>query len=76
MSWRPKLVSIDFLSLGEVECRRLGFLFDDERGVATLTTAGLGYLIDILAGDVSTMAEAYAAGYQCAAEFHSRENEI
>ncbi len=62
--------------LGEAECKRLGFLFDDERGVATLTTAGLGYLLDIEAAGISTLAEAYAAGYQCAAEFHSREAEV
>jgi len=61
---------------GEAQCKRLGFLFDDERGVATLTTAGMGYLIDVEAGGISTVAEAYAAGYQQAAEFHSRENEI
>lgn len=63
-------------SLGESECKRLGFVFDDDRGVATLTTAGLGYLIDIEAMGIKTVAEAYAAGYQCAAEFHSREDEI
>lgn len=62
--------------LGESECKRLGFLFDDERGVATLTTAGLGYLIDIQARGITSVAEAYAAGYQCAAEFHSPENEV
>ena len=62
--------------LGEVECKRLGFLFDDDRGVATLTTAGLGFLIDIEAQGITTVAEAYAAGYQCAAEFHSRNAEV
>lgn len=62
--------------LGEAECKRLGFLVDDDRGVATLTTAGMGYRIDIQAAGIRNLAEAYAAGYQCAAEFHSRENEI
>jgi len=62
--------------LGESECKRLGFLFDDDRGVATLTTAGLGYLIDIQARGITSVAEAYAAGYQFAAEFHSPENEV
>ncbi|MBP2159122.1 MULTISPECIES: hypothetical protein [Asticcacaulis] len=61
--------------LGEEECKRLGFLFEDERGVVTLSTAGLEYLIDIEARGIRTIAEAYAAGYQCAAEFHSTANE-
>lgn len=62
--------------LGEATCKRLGFLSEDDRGVATLTTAGLGYLIDIEAQGIDNLAEAYAAGYQCAAEFHSREAEV
>ena len=61
--------------LGESECKRFGFLTEDDRGVATLTIAGMGYLIDVQARGIKSLAEAYAAGYQCAAEFHSRENE-
>lgn len=54
-------------SLGGVaECRRLGFVFQDERGVMSLSTAGLGYLLFVKARDVSSPAEAFAAGYQCA----------
>ncbi|UDF04075.1 hypothetical protein [Asticcacaulis sp. AND118] len=59
-------------ALGDAECRRLGFVIDDDRDVATLTTAGLGFLIATDAQGVSTVAEAFAAGYQCAAEFHER----
>lgn len=62
--------------LGESESKRLGFLTDDERCVATLTIAGMGYLIDIQAAGITSVAEAYAAGFQQAAEFHSRENEV
>ena len=62
--------------LGESQCKHLGFLFEDDRGIAMLTTAGLGDLIDVEARAITTVAEAYAAGYQYAAEFHSRENEV
>jgi hypothetical protein len=62
--------------LGADECRRLGFVFDDERGVATLATAGFGYLLAVGAMGVTTLAEAFAAGYQCAAEHHTPELEI
>ena len=58
-------------SLGDAECRRLGFLFEDERGVTTLSTAGFGHLIFVEAAGVTTLAEAFAAGYECAADFAS-----
>jgi hypothetical protein len=57
-------------SLGGIaECRRLGFIFEDDRGVMSLSTAGLGYLLFVKAMEVSSTAEAFAAGYQCAKEY-------
>jgi hypothetical protein len=50
------------------ECKRLGFVFKDENGVMSLSTAGLGYLLFVKARDITGVAEAFAAGYQCAAE--------
>ena len=57
--------------LGDEECRRLGFIFDDERGVTVLSTAGFGYLLFCETQGMTSIAEAFANGYQCAAEFHS-----
>ena len=57
--------------LGDAECRRLGFIFDDERGVTVLSTAGFGFLLYLETRGVTSVAEAFAAGYQCAAEFHT-----
>jgi hypothetical protein len=50
------------------ECRRLGFVVEDENGIMSLSTAGLGYLLFAKARDITDVAEAFAAGYQCAAE--------
>jgi hypothetical protein len=52
------------------ECRRIGFVFEDENKIMSLSTAGLGYLLFVKARDITRVAEAFAAGYQCAAEFH------
>lgn len=57
--------------LGDNECRRLGFIFDDERGVTALSTAGFGFLMFVAESGGASIAEAFANGYQCAAEFHS-----
>jgi hypothetical protein len=62
-------------ALGDEECRRLGFLFDDDRGITTLSTAGFGYLIFVEAAGVTSLPEAFAAGYQCAAEFHTDQSQ-
>ena len=50
------------------ECRRLGFVFEDENKIMSLSHAGMGYLISVKAAGVTGLAEAFAAGYQCAAE--------
>jgi hypothetical protein len=55
--------------LGSLEaCKRLGFVFEDERKVMSLSHAGLGYLLFVEAASVTELAEAFAAGYQCACE--------
>jgi hypothetical protein len=53
---------------GLAACKRLGFIFEDEQGVMSLSVAGLGYLLYVRAGSVKNLAEAFAAGYQCAKE--------
>jgi hypothetical protein len=53
---------------GLAECKRLGFVFEDENKIMSLSTAGLGYLLFVKAVDVNGVAEAFAAGYQCRAE--------
>jgi hypothetical protein len=35
----------------------------------SLSTSGLGYLLFVKAADIKKLAEAFAAGYQCAMEF-------
>jgi hypothetical protein len=50
------------------ECQRLGFVFEDENRIMSLSTAGLGYLLFVKARGIASVAEAFAAGYQCAAE--------
>ncbi|MGB9067369.1 MAG: hypothetical protein WCC21_02260 [Candidatus Acidiferrales bacterium] len=50
------------------ECKRLGFIVEDEQGITGLTVAGLGYLLYVRAGAIRTLAEAFAAGFQCAHE--------
>jgi hypothetical protein len=53
---------------GLAECKRLGFIFQDEQGVMSLSTAGLGYLLYVKARNITSLAEAFAAGYECAVE--------
>jgi len=49
-------------------CKRLGFVFEDERKVMSLSHAGMGYLLFVKAAEVTDVAKAFAAGYQCACE--------
>jgi len=46
------------------ECLRLGFLGKDDNETLFLTAAGFGYLLDVGAREIDTIAEAYAAGFQ------------
>ena len=60
--------------LGDAECRRLGFIATDERGVDVITVAGFGFLIFQAYERSQTAAEIFAAGYQCAAEFYDPDS--
>ena len=51
---------------GLAECKRLGFIFEDAQGIMSLSVAGLGYLLFVKAREITSPAEAFAAGYQCA----------
>jgi hypothetical protein len=56
-------------SLGGIaECLRLGFVYENEQGVIALSSAGLGFLVYVRARDITSVAEAFAAGYQTSAE--------
>ena len=48
------------------ECQRLGFVFEDEKGVMSPSAAGFAYLMFVVARDITDPAEAFAAGYQAA----------
>ena len=48
---------------GKDECLRLGFLGQDDNQTLILSPLGLGYLIDVVAGDVESLAESYALGF-------------
>lgn len=56
-------------TFGDAECRRLGFIVDDERGAVCLSPVGMGYLIYV-DGGVTSLAEAFAAGFQCASDLY------
>jgi len=56
-------------SLGSLaECKRLGFIFQDGQGIMSLSVAGLGYLLFVKARNITSLAEAFAAGYECAVD--------
>jgi len=44
------------------ECKHLGFIFVDEKGIQSISMSGMGYLLYVVARDVTTLAEAFAAG--------------
>lgn len=52
-------------------CKRFGFVFEDENGVMSLSHAGMGYLVFVRARGITDPAEAFAAGYQCAANLYA-----
>lgn len=43
---------------------RLGFIGKDDNETLFLTAAGMGYLLDVGAREIGTVAEAYAAGFE------------
>ena len=56
-------------SLGGIaECKRLGFIYQNDDGVMSLSSAGLGYLLYVHARAITSLAEAFAAGRDCALE--------
>jgi hypothetical protein len=60
--------------LGGVDtCKRLGFVSEDEHKIMSLSHAGMGYLLFVEASGVTDLAEAFAAGYQCASEYKESE---
>ena len=48
---------------GETECLRLGFLGRDDNATLYVSPKGLGYLLDVIAAELVSIPEAYAAGY-------------
>jgi hypothetical protein len=54
------------------ECLRLGFLAKDDNATLRLSPVGMGYLIDVVASDISALPDAYAAGYK---QGHSQAKE-
>ena len=50
------------------ECLRLGFIYQDPNGVMSPSAAGMAYLMYVVARDISDPAEAFAAGYEAAAD--------
>jgi hypothetical protein len=48
---------------GEPECLRLGFLGKDDNATLYVSPKGLGYLLDVIAAELASLPEAYAAGY-------------
>jgi len=55
------------------ECLQLGFLAKDDNATLHLSPAGMGYLIDVVASDISALPDAYAAGYK---QGHTQAHEI
>ncbi|MDH4185860.1 MAG: hypothetical protein OEV08_02580 [Nitrospira sp.] len=45
------------------KCLRLGFLAKDDNATLHLSPAGMGYLIDVVASNVTALPDAYAAEY-------------
>ena len=50
------------------ECLRLGFVCQDLKGVMSPSSAGIAYLLYVVARDITDTAEAFAAGYEAATE--------
>lgn len=50
------------------ECKRLGFVIEDERRILALSPVGLGYLLHVRARGITDVAEAFAAGFECGRE--------
>ena len=55
------------------ECKRLGFIHVDGQGVQSLSTAGMGFLLYVVAPNITSLAEAFAAGRQAALDENDDE---
>jgi hypothetical protein len=58
------------------ECKRLGFIFEDKQGIMSLSVTGFGYFLYVRTGAATTLAEAFAAGYQCAHDEKSKARSL
>lgn len=58
-----KIIATLLARFGDLECLRLGFLARDDNATLFVTAKGLGYLLDVVAADCTTLQDAYAAGY-------------
>ena len=64
--------AIDYAIGSKEKCLSLGFLVKDDNATMYLSSAGLGYLLDVVAGDVCALPDAYAAGYK-QGQTHAKE---
>ena len=58
----PQIERLKDLLGGLDECKRLGFIHVDEQEIQSLSTAGMGFLLYVVARNVTSLAEAFAAG--------------
>jgi hypothetical protein len=58
-----KIIATLLAQFGDLDCQRLGFLGRDDNATLFVTAKGLGYLLDVVAAERTTLQEAYAAGY-------------
>ena len=66
-----KTISSLIEKIGSKErCLQLDFLLEDDNQTLFLTPIGLGYLLNVVTGDIDSLAEAYRAGFKqaCALE--------
>lgn len=60
-----KTISSLIEKIGSKErCLQLDFLLEDDNQTLFLTPIGLGYLLNVVAGDIDSLAEAYRAGFK------------
>lgn len=58
----PQIEKLKSLLGGIDECKRLGFIYVDEQGIQSLSTAGMAYLLYVVGKNISSLAEAFALG--------------
>lgn len=55
------------------ECLRLGFVYQDDKGVMSPSAAGTAFLINVVARNITDAAEGFAAGYEAALDILAPE---